>query len=150
MGLHQGHHQCLSSRPWTSLPYPGSQPEQNAQRVGGIYNHDFLPEGRVLSMALHSIFFYPLCSEQPLKGPFRGWECLGGRVRCRWEAESQAAPLRGEQSREEGKRTNQKTVTGAASPPLAPPECFPSEKKKDETSFPGAGRCLRTNVCLVT
>ena len=32
MGLHQGHHQCLSSRPWTSLPYPGSGHRQGLHR----------------------------------------------------------------------------------------------------------------------
>ena len=48
-----------------------------AQRVGGIYNPMLSSQGRLMSMALHSILFYPLCSEQPLKGPFKGLGMLG-------------------------------------------------------------------------
>ena len=50
---------------------------RTAQRVGGIYNPMISSQGRVLSMALHSILFYPLCSEQPLKGPFKRLGMLG-------------------------------------------------------------------------
>lgn len=48
-----------------------------AQRAGGIYNPMISSQGHVLSMALHSILFYPLRSEQPLKGPFKGLGMLG-------------------------------------------------------------------------
>lgn len=134
MGLHQGHHQCLSSRPWTSLPYPGSGYRQGPHRGWVAFTpYDFLP-GREGPWPCIQFLFTLLC-QSSFKGPLpRGWECLGGRVRCRW-VESQAAPLRGEQSREEGKRTNQKTVTGAASPHSCSLNVFLLKRKRMRPHF---------------
>ena len=111
---------------------------RTVQRVGGIYNPMISSQGRVLSMALHSTLFYPLRSEQPLKGPFKGLGMLGRKSKMQVGSRGPGCSLLPGCS-----VTDQKMSLEQLLLTLAPPECFPSEKKKDETSFPGAGRCLR-------
>ena len=69
ISVHHTHGQAFPAQFWPQT--------RTVQRMGGIYNPMISSQGRVLSMALHSTLFYPLRSEQPLKGPFKGLGMLG-------------------------------------------------------------------------